>query len=63
MKKITAEFDFDIDDQVRTVLGDHGVVVMLGIDDNRNATYCVRTAQGTAWYKAMHLWAQEDSPR
>lgn len=54
----TIDFKFDVDDDVITPFGDHGIVSMLGHDESGNLYY-VKTSKGGEWFKEKQLTAKE----
>jgi hypothetical protein len=59
--KLTTTFEFDIDDLVRTKLGDKGIVCMAALDDSRKTLYCVKLLGGVSnWFKEEELSIWEE---
>lgn len=51
------EFKFDIDQQVKTIFDDVGVVEMAAIDDSEQKKYYVQRSEGSQWMKESQLTA------
>lgn len=47
-------FKFELDEKVKTVFGDNGIVVMCAIDDGGN-TYYVKVRHNSQWFKEAEL--------
>ncbi len=53
MKNI--EFKFDLEQKVKTVFGDTGIVEMCAIDDGPESKYFVKRSENSSWFKESEL--------
>ena len=50
----TVEYQYDMDQKVKTPFGEEGLVSMLAFDDGGNC-YFVKTAKDSNWFKEAQL--------
>lgn len=49
------EFKFDVDNMVKTILGDKGLVTMCAINEGPEHQYFVVRSNGSNWHKESEL--------
>lgn len=54
----SVDFKFDIDDRVKTVFGDVGIIDNLGFDD-AGVRYWVKRSSESQWFKEAELTAHD----
>ena len=52
---MNVEFKFEIDQKVKTIFGDMGVINMAGIDDAKENKYFVQWSSDSQWMKESQL--------
>jgi hypothetical protein len=59
MARTSVEFSFSIDQKVKTVFGDVGIVKSLSLDDTACKKVYVMRSNDSAWFKEEELTATE----